>query len=130
MKGMQEYLHIKTGGKLYNIPFSKVRRIEARRSSCVIYFDDWETDLIVHTHDMKEVHDEITNPDIFVKIHRSHIVNMHKVKFYDTKKKQVEMEFIKTDLNLPEGKQKITVNEFVPVSPEGRKRYLAFNKSH
>ena len=86
------HLHISENGIVHNIPYCKIRRIEARRSSCEIYLDEWEVDFLLVPKDMKEVVEgELNNAERFVKIHRSHTINLEKVKHYHKSKRKVEL---------------------------------------
>jgi DNA-binding LytR/AlgR family response regulator len=86
------HLHISEKGIVHNIPYCKIRRLQAQRSSCVIYLDECEVDFLLVPKDMKEVlEDELNNAERFVKIHRSHTINLEKVKHYHKSESKVEL---------------------------------------
>jgi DNA-binding LytR/AlgR family response regulator len=83
----KEHLHISDKETHYSVEFSKIKRLSARRSSCVVHREDGDDILIGKP--MCDVRKELG--DTFIQIHRSHIVNAEKIKVYHKPEKKVEL---------------------------------------
>ncbi len=108
----KNHLHISENGIVHNIPYCKIKRLQARRSSCEIYLDEWEVDFLLIPKSMKEVMEgEMDKAECFVKIHRSHVINLEKLKHYHKTKSKVEL-FSGEILPVSDGQRTLFIEAF------------------
>ena len=85
----KEHLHTSDRKAIYNIAYSNIIRIEAKRSSCIIHLEKGESILI--TKSMAKVCEKEIKDIRFIKTHRSHIINYDKVNLFSRKENKIVM---------------------------------------
>ncbi|MDQ2656495.1 MAG: response regulator [Bacteroidota bacterium] len=73
--GKPDHIFIKSENTFVRVPLSAILYLHADRAYCNIVTDDR---IYVQSLSMNHVFEQINSPD-FVRIHRSHVVNIHKV---------------------------------------------------
>ena len=61
------------------VEIHNIIRIEAKGSYVMIFLEDQKSHLVVNT---LSYYEELLSPDIFFRIHKSHLINIHKIKSF------------------------------------------------
>lgn len=83
------HLHISDKKGINSVGYPNIIRISAKRSSCIIHVEKGENLLVPKS--MATVFKDIKSDKLFIQIHRSHIVNLEKVKHYHKENRKVEL---------------------------------------
>jgi len=84
----KKQLHIRDKKGTTNIEHTNIVRIEAKRSSCIVHKENGEVVLI--SKSLKKIVRKLGSA--FVKVHRSHAINLYKILHYYKSKNRVEMD--------------------------------------